>query len=178
MSYGLLDVKLDEFTYLFIANAFIPIALICWGYAICEIMNPDLKKNLFIFISLFSITWEIYIIYFLFTDIAMVARLESTFDSNHSTYNLIFIVTAILIFVITGLIFSLKSMKLEDKELQWKGKFLLIAWISFLVGAFMDSAVTLNPITLIIVRIILISGAIEYYLGFFLPKPLANRLVK
>lgn len=178
VSYGLLDIKLDEYTYIFIANAFIPIALICWGYAICEIMNPELKKNLFVFIFIFSVVWEIYIIYFLFSDISMIARLESTFDSNQSTYNLIFIVTAILIFVITGMIFSLKSMKLEDKELKWKGRFLFIAWISFFIGALMDSAITLNAVNLVIVRLILISGAIEYYLGFFLPKPVANQLVK
>ena len=73
--------------------------------------------------------------------------------------------------------FSVKSIKVDDPEIKWKGKFLLIAWFSFTIGAILDAALPLTEITLIIVRLILISSSIEFYLGFFLPDQLAKRLI-
>lgn len=178
ISYGLFDIKLSEFTYIFVANVFIPIGLIFWSYAIFDIMDLKLKKKFFLISVIFCFIWEFYIIYFLFNDISMVAKLDSTFDSNHSPVHLIFVLTAIIFFVFTGVIFSVKSMNLEDKEVQWKGRFLLFAWILFTIGTLMDSIIALTAINLIIVRIILITGAILYYLGFFLPKSLSDRLIK
>lgn len=176
ISYGLFDFKLDTLSYLFVANVFIPIGLFCWVYSFCDIMNPNLKKNFLIVITIICFCWEIFLMYFLFTNIEIVGVLEGVFDLKHAISSLFFIILAILTFLITGVIFSLKSMKIDDIEIKWKGRFLLIAWISFTIGAVFDAAITLNAITLIIVRIILISSAIEYYLGFFLPKSFTEKL--
>ncbi|MHA1488833.1 MAG: hypothetical protein ACTSRI_04165 [Promethearchaeota archaeon] len=176
ISYGFFDFKLDTLSYLFVANVFIPIGLVCWVYSFCDIMNPNLKKKFLIVITLICFCWEIFLIYFLFINIEIVGVLEGVFDSKHTIFSLIFIIFAILTFLITGVIFSLKSMKIDDIAIKWKGRFLLIAWISFTVGAVLDAAIALTEITLIIVRLILILSAIEYYLGFFLPKGFAEKL--
>jgi hypothetical protein len=80
-------------------------------------------------------------------------------------------------FLITGIIFAIKSMRLDDPEVQWKGRFLLLAWISFGIGAILDASLPLNALTIIIIRLILISSAIEFYFGFFLPKKISEKLI-
>lgn len=177
ITYGFFNYKLSAFQYLFIANVFIPIALICWIYSFCNIINPKLKKNFFLIILVFFIVWEIFLLISLFIDTELVGTIEGTFDSTHSKIQLIFVVSAIVIFLCTGVFFSIKSIKIDDPEIKWKGLFLLIAWCSFTIGALLDAALPLTAITLIIVRLILISSSIEFYLGFFLPEKLAKRLI-
>ncbi|MFX1239075.1 MAG: hypothetical protein ACFE8P_15315, partial [Promethearchaeota archaeon] len=166
ITYGFFNYKLSAFQYLFIANVFIPFALICWIYSFCHIINPNLKKNFFLVIVVFFIVWEIFLLFSLFIDTKLVGTIEDIFDSTHSIIQLIFVFTAIIIFLCTGVFFSVKSMKVDDPEIKWKGIFLLIAWISFTIGALLDAALPLTAITLIIVRLILISSSIEFYLGF------------
>jgi uncharacterized membrane protein HdeD (DUF308 family) len=91
---------------------------------------------------------------------------------------LAFQVFAILLALITGIIFSRHSLQSNEQKIRLKGKFLRIAFISFTVGAIVDSLFATESITLIIARLILASSAIEYYLGFFLPEKLAQRLIK
>jgi hypothetical protein len=59
-----------------------------------------------------------------------------------------------------------------------KGKFLFLAWISFALGAVLDAALPLTAFSLVIIRIVLISSAIEFYFGFFLPKKLSEKIVR
>ncbi len=178
LTYSFFNIKLDAFSYLFIANIFIPLALICWIYSFCQIINPKLKKNLFVIYFIISIIWLVFLLSSLLINTELVGTLEGIFDSKHSTIALIFIFFSIISFLFTGVYFSLISMKIGDPEIKWKGRFLFIAWISFTIGAILDAALTLTPITLIIVRLILISSSIAYYFGFFLPKKLANFLIK
>jgi len=178
LTYSFFNIKLDAFSYLFIANIFIPLALICWIYSFCQIINPELKKNLFVIYFIISIIWLVFLLSSLLINTELVGTLEGIFDSKHSTIALIFIFFSVISFLFTGVYFSLISMKIGDPEIKWKGRFLFIAWISFTIGAILDAALTLTPITLIIVRLILISSSIAYYFGFFLPKKLANFLIK
>jgi hypothetical protein len=177
ISYGFFDVKLDAFTYLMVANVLIPLAIICWIWSYCEILKPKSRKILLIVFFGFAITWELTLIIGLLIDVSLVGTLNSTFDSSHSPLLLIFTLTGIFMFLITGIIFAVKSMRLDDPEVQWKGRFLLLAWISFGIGAILDSALPLNALTIIIIRIILISSAIEFYFGFFLPKKISEKLI-
>jgi len=68
-------------------------------------------------------------------------------------------------------------MRSHDQKVKWKGRFLLIAFILFTLGAFADAAIKLTPITLIIVRVILILSGIGYYFGFLLPDKIAEQLI-
>jgi hypothetical protein len=177
ISYGIFDVKLDAFTYLMVANIFIPIAIICWIWSYCEILKPNSRNLIFVFFFGFAVVWEVTILIGLATDISLVGTLNSTFDSSHSPILLIFVLTGVFMFLITGIIFAVKSMRLEDPEVQWKGRFLLLAWISFGIGSILDAALPLNALTLIVIRIVLITSAVEFYFGFFLPKKITKKLI-
>ena len=84
----------------------------------------------------------------------------------------------ILSTLVLGILIALNSIKAEEPEIKLRGKFLLIAFISWTVGAIFDASVPLTFVTLPIVRILLISSAIEFYIGFVLPDWIKTRFLK
>ncbi|MHA1467605.1 MAG: hypothetical protein ACTSP6_05940, partial [Promethearchaeota archaeon] len=62
-------------------------------------------------------------------------------------------------------------------EIKLRGKFLMAAFISWTFGAIADAIIPLTVITLPIIRIILITSAIEFYIGFVLPDWIKKRLL-
>jgi hypothetical protein len=77
----------------------------------------------------------------------------------------------ILIGTITGMHFSIVSMRIEKNPLvHWKGRFLLVSFILFAVGAVGDALIELTPFTLILIKVVLILSSFFYYIGFMMPK--------
>ena len=81
--------------------------------------------------------------------------------------------------LVTGVIFAQKSVKSEDREVRLKGKLLRGAFISFTIAAILDASLgmifedptdPLLAIMVVIIRILLIVSALEFYGGFLLPK--------
>ena len=174
LSILLIQQPLDQFTYLLIGNVFIPIAIICWIYSFTSLAYPNLKKKLLITYSVICTIFEIYLIISLLIDPNSIGIITGTFYSQPSLIPMVFLLFAIITTIVTGILFSRNSIRSDKLEVHRKGIILLIAFISFTVGAFMDAVITLTPVTLIIVRLILISSAIEYYFGFLLPERLAK----
>ena len=170
--------RLELVPYLFLENVFIPLAIICWIYAFSTLVYPNSVKKMTLIFGVICIAYEIYLIANLILNPGNIGTLEGNFDSSHTLIPNLFKIFGIIVVLITGVIFAKKSMNADDKSTQWNGRFLLIAMISFTVGAFLDVVLSVSPIELIIVRLILISSAIEYYLGFFLPNSVAKRLLK
>ena len=178
LMYILIGYRLELFPYLFIENIFIPLALLCWIYSFSTLVYPRLVKKMTIGFSVICIPYEIFLIIILIINPEIIGTLEGMFDSKHTIIPNIFRVFAIFVVLITGILFARESMKSEDPSIQWKGRFFLIGMISFAVGAFLDAVLTFTPLELVLVRLLLISSSIEYYLGFFLPDSITNRLIK
>jgi hypothetical protein len=87
-------------------------------------------------------------------------------------------VFGILTFIITGILFTRNSLKSEDPKLRLKGKFLITAFICFTIGAIFDAGVNMDVLTLVVIRAILITSSILYYMGFLLPDKVAQWLIK
>ncbi len=178
LMYVLIGYRLELVPYLFMENVFIPLALLCWIYSFSMLVYPRSVKKITICFSVICIPFEIFLIIMLIINPEFIGTLEGMFDSKHTIIPNIFRVFAIFVVLITGILFARESMKSEDKSVQWKGRFFLIGMISFAVGAFLDAVLTFTPLELVLVRLLLISSSIEYYLGFFLPDAIANRLIK
>jgi hypothetical protein len=176
--FGFFSIEISEMVYLFISNAFVPLGLIFWIYSFSEMVDPYLKNKLLTIFIPICILWEILLIIFLNIDIGLVGSVEGLFNSTHGPILRFFIILAIFTFVTTGIFFSIRSMRIEDEEIKWKGRFLFLAWISFGIGAFLDAILPIDALTIILIRALLITGAIEYYLGFFLPNKIKNILLK
>ena len=69
-------------------------------------------------------------------------------------------------------------MKSEKPNIKLKGKIILLAFLFFIIGATLEAAIPLVPITVIIARVILIISAIMFYNGFILPNAVKRFLLK
>jgi hypothetical protein len=161
-----------------IGIAFIPIVLIIWLYVFTDLVYQEKRKLIVMIYIIITICFEIIFFVFLFTDTALIGTYTGPFKVAWTPFieisTIFFIITAL----ITGVLFSRESMKSEDSEVVLKGKIILLAFISFVAGAFLDSIIPISPVAVVFTRLLLISSAIEFYFGFFLPKPVKALLLK
>jgi len=165
--------------YVLIGTVGVPIAILAWLNVYLSTIKPKKKKLVLILYGIFSIFFELYLFYFLL--LAPGAPIESLLgiiidptnpmDIDYKGFVLIFLGLSILTSCITGFHFAAKSMKKEEPpEIRWKGKFLLIAFLFFGISAIFDALIEMDPILLIIMRIILALAMFLFYLGFILPQ--------
>lgn len=165
--------------YIIIGIVVLPLTVLCGLTAFTSLLGTPRKKRRFILLIVFAfnLIFESLIFYFLFTDISVIATLEGDFNINWSLFSQIYFIINLLIFLFTGILFSRKSLRSENREIKFKGKLLLIAFISFTIGTVLDFAVAFT-ITYIIARLILLSSSIEFYIGFLLPERIKKILFK
>lgn len=164
---------------LFINFTPLPIGLISWMIAFTNFMLKKQQKLIILGMLIFSTVFYATLILFLVYDVNLIAIKESAVDTRSNNMIMaIFIISIILILLISGIAFAIKTIKIGKPETRWKGIFLLIAFPSFAFGGLLDATVTTTPITLVIFRLLLISSAIEFYLGFILPGALKRKLIK
>ncbi|HDZ18802.1 hypothetical protein LCGC14_1989510 [marine sediment metagenome] len=168
--------------YVLIGTIGTPLALYAW----LQIYMPALHKNqkgkaVWIIICL-SIVFYIYLTVFLF--LAPDAPVEgligikrSAIDIDYKGFVLVFLAFSLLVSTITGNDFSIASLKIKDNPVtRWKGRFLILSFNLFAIGAIGDGFLPLTPPTLIIFRLFLMLSSTFYYLGFMLPKWLRKLL--
>ncbi len=177
---ALFDYKFTPYLYLLIENAFTPFAIIFWIYSFCALMRLKSQKLIVSIYFIICVIFEIILFTFLSIDTELVGTgiEEGIFTSRLTDFFIGFQIFAILSIVITGIIVSRKSIRSDKPDIKWKGIFLLIAFFSIAFGAALEAIFLLGPLELILVRALLISGSIEFYFGFFLPKPIAKVLIK
>ncbi|TXT55023.1 MAG: conserved membrane protein of unknown function [Promethearchaeota archaeon] len=170
--------EIDIFLDLFLGNIFVPIALLAWVYIFTNFVYKHLKRKVMVIYGIICGVYEFFLILFFFIDYRIIGYSTAPFNTEHNVYPFVFQIFAILTALITGILFARESMKSPDPKTKWKGRFLMLAFISFTIAAVFDAAIPMNALTLVIVRSILILSAVEYYLGFFIPDKLVNVLVK
>ncbi len=177
LSIILFDYRFEPFLYLSISNLFIPLAILSWLHAIGKFLYPKSRKKIVSIFAAICIPYEIILIAFLIVDPALVGNIREKFYYQPELFPMVFQIFALMVTIITGILFSSKSLKSDEPEVKWKARFLLMGFILFTIGAFMDAVITLDPITLVIVRLILITSSILYFLGFLLPERIARLLI-
>jgi hypothetical protein len=180
LSIGFFSLELPSFLYLSIERGFIMFGLLFWLLSYAELAVVKRKKELQYFAVIFCSIIEIIIILILIINPSLIGSQipSKPYEYSHTLFDVILLLGTISIVLITGILFSLQSIQSNDLKIKWKGRFLLVSFISFTLGAILNGLlhilIPMNAVTIIIIRVILISSAIEYYLGFFLP----DRFVK
>ncbi|MBD3254072.1 MAG: hypothetical protein GF383_03225 [Candidatus Lokiarchaeota archaeon] len=82
----------------------------------------------------------------------------------------VFLIFAMIMSVIFALIFAKTPLKSSDPKIRWKAKFLILAFISLIIGATVELFNPVNIVIFLIARSILLSSGFEYYFAFFLPE--------
>ncbi len=168
------------FEYLLVQNAFVPLALMSWVYALAELTYPLHKYKLIIFYYSICIIYLIYLIASLLIDPALIGvQKGGIFDYERKLIPTLFTMFILINATVLGLLFSVKAMKSEDPRVKWKGRFLFIALASFVILSAIDTLTVGEEFLLIrvIVRLLLITSGIEFYFAFFLPKGISERLL-
>ncbi|MFX0073478.1 MAG: hypothetical protein ACFFAO_20565 [Candidatus Hermodarchaeota archaeon] len=161
----------------FLCYAPVPITLILWIDLFTILKNIKKRKIILGILVIQGIIYEIILLYFIFTDLSVVGYKEGPFNDELTLPFSLYMISVLVIAIITGLWFAFESMKSEKVDIKLKGKFLVAAWLSFVIGAAI-ALISLSTLLLIIGRIIVITSAIEFYFGFFLPDWLKKVLIK
>jgi len=169
---------IHERLYFLIGNILTPFAIVLWLLAFTEFLYSEKRKLILFIFGIIGAVFEILFFIFLFLDPNLIGTLNPPVDVKYNSFIMIFQIIFISIVVVTGFLFANLSLKSKDPEVKLKGKLLIIAYITFAVGAFLDSAIPLNEVTIIITRLILITSAICWYGGFILPKWMKKYLFK
>jgi hypothetical protein len=166
-------VGLSPQIYFLIGNLLVPVALIIWLTAFTTFLNVSKrnKKIILILVAIYGIIFEIFLFYSLLTDISLFGSLEGPVFARYTLFPLTFLLSVLIIFLITGILFFRETLKSEDSEAKLKGTIFLLAVISFAIGAGLDGLrryvpAEFLPYFLIITRLILIASAILFYFAF------------
>jgi len=168
-----------------LGTIFVPIAILTWLYIYLTTIKPAIRNHVLVVYGILSIIFEIYIIYFLFmAPGAPVKIMIGTFDNpdnpidiSYKGFILLYRAISILTASITGIHFSLRSMRSKDIEVMWKGRFLLLSFLLFACLALADVLLLMTPILLVLLRVLLVMATIFFYLGFILPEWLKKLLL-
>ncbi|MBY8989650.1 MAG: hypothetical protein KGD58_02765 [Candidatus Lokiarchaeota archaeon] len=169
---------ITEEAYFLIGNIFVPLAVVLWLLAFTEFLYTEKRKLILIIFTIIGLIFEVLFLTILFLNPDFIGELNPPVDVNYKSFIMIFLIVFLLIVVVTGFLFANLSLKSKDPEVKLKGKLLVIAYITFSVGALLDSSIPLNEILIIITRLILILSALCWYGGFLLPKWLKKFLLK
>jgi len=173
-----LGFNFDEHLYFFFATGTIAMIHITWMIPFTEFLYKSKQKLIMLIILIESALYEI--IYFtLFTsNLSQIGTQISLYYVSWSFFVKSYILITLILLFITGIIFASKSVKSENKDIQLKGKILMIAFISFTIPIFLEIAFILPEEIILITRTIIGSAAIEFYLGFILPNWFKKRFIK
>ena len=170
-------VGITEEAYFLIGNILVPVAVALWLLAFTEFLYTEKRKLILSIFAIIGVIFEVLFLIILFLNPDFIGELNIV-DVNYKSFIMIFLIFFLLIIVVTGFLFANLSLKSEDPEVKLKGKLLVIAYITFSVGALLDSSIPLNEALIIITRLILIVSAFFWYAGFLLPKWLKKYLLK
>ena len=169
---------LDYEVYVLVGIVGIPIAILAWLNVYMTTVKPRKKKIILSSYAIFSIAFEIYLFYYLYfapgapvEPLIGIKDLYNPMDIDYKGFVLVYLGASILIACITGIHFAIKSIKeKETPSLLWKGRFLLGAFVLFGISAIFDAIIQMDQLLLIIMRIILVTSNLFFYIGFILPK--------
>ena len=164
--------------YIFLGNFFLPFALLTWVIPMCNLLAvKDKTRKIAVTICIiYIIIFLSVVIYFLFNP-AELGYLRNPLVPIYNFSFYLLIMPILVIVIMLGLKLALESLKASDKEVQLKGKFLLIAFITIAIGIILEIFLT-GDFYLLISRIVIIIGLILLYIGITMPKRIKELFLK
>jgi len=164
--------------YVIIGNVLVPIIFMIWMIAFTDFLFKKHQKIILVMVAIFGVIFEFIFFYLLFSDPSLIGELNPPTDVEYRLYIMGLLLGILFVLLIMGLMFCWPSLTSDNPEVRLQGKFLLISFLSFFIGALLDAFFHLNILTLLFVRILLVSSAIEWYFGFLLPNWVKKLLIK
>jgi hypothetical protein len=156
--------------YAIIAISGYPFTVVVWLAALTDFGWKEKQKILMLTVFILGVVFEIFFLYMVFTEPSQVGEFYGAVDAHYALFIQIYFIILMVYFLITGLLFARLSLKSDVPEIQLRGKVLIIAFIMFIIGGFIDNIQNFNVPLLILGRVILILAGIFFYLAFILPN--------
>lgn len=169
---------LEPVIYLFIGNVVMILALVLYLTGITDMIYKQKQKIIIGIVIVLGIIYNIYFYYSLITDPSQIGVLEGYFDVTYVRFVSIYLFCYMITAVVFTILLARQSRKSDQPDIRLKGTLLIIAITLYFIGAVFDALIVLTEITLIIIRSILISSSILFYLGFLMPDFVKKRFVK
>ncbi len=144
----------------FIGAVGLPIGIFTWLYAITELMYKQNQKKLLIISALYCGFFEVLFIPIALTYHRIVEHLVPMIIIGS------YLVSFLLVVLITGLLFAQESIKSDEPTLRLKGRFLRFAFIFYFLAG-MGFIVRIFDV---LITLFLIISAFGFYFGFALPE--------
>jgi hypothetical protein len=172
--------ELNSPLYFFLANAFIAPIHIIWGLAFTDFLFKRQQKKFMTFFVSEATLFEIIFVAIFFLDPYLIGDQKSAFVVEWTIWVQIYLLFSIALFLVTGFLFARASLKSEEPELKLKGKFLLIAFITFTFGTVIDVIGAGNPteLTILFARTFVIISSLCFYIGFTLPRFIKDLFIR
>lgn len=168
---------LNDWLELFLANAVIPFAVIFWIYAYSYSMDLKYKKEFTGLITVIFLSYEVIALIILFTNPDLIGYKIGSEVMVRTPLSLFFAIATALIIFITGILFSINSIRSTDRETHLRGYFLLMAFSLITLCAGFDALSWENIFLIILIRSLLTLSSILFYFGFFFPIRLSKNFM-
>lgn len=174
------NIEINTPLYFFLANAFIAPIHITWAYAFTNFLFKNIKKQLMLFFIIEALVFEIAFLTVFFINPLLIGDQKSAFVVEWAIWIQIYLLFSIILFLVTGFLFARSSLKAEDSEIKLKGKFLIVAFLTFTIGTLIDVIGAESPteITILLARTFVIISSLCFYIGFTLPKFIKDVFIK
>ncbi|MFX1257405.1 MAG: hypothetical protein ACFFAN_06085 [Promethearchaeota archaeon] len=170
---------LSETTFFLLGITWISFTSFCWMLTISELKYKEKQKVILLIYGSIGIAFEIYYLYFVFTDPSVIGTLETPpIGSVYRGIAWLYILFVLISITISLLLFIWDLFKSESPEVRLKAKFLLVGMISFFIGSTADALFDINILTLFIMRTLIITSAVEFYIGWILPESIKKIFIK
>ncbi|MFW9875861.1 MAG: hypothetical protein ACFFG0_22385 [Candidatus Thorarchaeota archaeon] len=156
--------------YFIIGAAPLPITAFIWMFAFTELLYRDKKRIILLIFAITGIIFEIALFILLLIDYDLVGTVTSPVDAEYELFVTIYQIFLVILVLISGTLFARESLKSDTPEIKLKGRLLLTAFLSFVIGSILEILSGISIVVLIIARLLLISSSIEFYGGFILPR--------
>lgn len=156
--------------YFIIGVVPLPITAFIWLIAFTDLLYKNKQKTILLIFGIIGVVFEIVFFSLLVIDSTLVGEVYSPVDADYELFVTIYQIFLVFLVLITGLLFARESLKSGDPVIQLKGKLLVTAFLSFVIGSVLEIISGISIILLIVARLILITSAIEFYGGFMLPR--------
>ena len=155
--------------YFLIAIVGYPITTMIWMTGFTEIVYKEKQRIFQIFFGIFGIIYELLFLSVLFTDYNLIGKFQNAVDVAYRPIVSIYIFISLCQILITGIIIAIYTIKTGVPANKIRGYFLFAAFVTLFIGGLIDAAVSLGLLEAVLVRLFVISSAIEFYFGFVLP---------
>ncbi len=171
---------LPDTVYLTIVFAFLPWFVLLWIAGLSKLLSFKKKSIIILVFFIIALILDIAFFILLFMDTDYIGTQVGPFHYNFSDFTVILSISLLAIVLITGIKFAYESLKSDEKAIRLKGKFLILAFLLFTAGAVLETmfSTDLTEITVVLVRVLLVSSSISFYLGFILPDWAKKLLLK